>query len=141
MTDQKPAITLAQWCAYLPYGLTVQSDYIRQGFTAKLVDYNGTNSLANGISIGSANYYQCKPLLRPMNKENEVSIDMLLRLHQGEDDNNFLFFHKGNLFSTPDDDSLYITYEYMPYKYIQVLLSNHYDIFNLIPQGLALPIE
>ena len=136
--DQKTAITLAQWCAYLPYDVKLSNEKRDYQF---IMQSDIIEACVNHDDSVGYQYSTYKPLLRPMNKENEVSIDMLLRLHQGEDDNNFLFFHNGNLFSTPDENSPYVTYEYMPYKYIQVLLSNHYDIFNLIPQGLALPIE
>jgi len=135
--DQKPAITLAQWCAYLPYGLEVQSDYLQKGFKTKLVVYNHTNSLENGFTISDMQHYQAKPLLRPMNRANEGTINEIAELLGYK----FSSLYGFSLRDHSKHDDIHIPIDEMPYYIIQKLLTAHYDIFNLVPQGLALPIE
>lgn len=126
MTDQKPTISLAQWCAYLPYGIDVfldtnapiQGKYLLQPNNFSTVTYSG----------------MWKPLLRPMNvtKTLKKELDtLLINEYECISDGIFWDIRNGCAVKTLQID----------FTTIQLLLQNHYDIFGLIEQGLALPIE
>jgi len=137
--DQKPTITLAQWCAYLPYGITVQADQIWEGYQTKLVESNHTNSFNNGFTLSSAKEYNAKPLLRPMN--DDINVSAVMQVYRSAYDRKDLVWNsKLSLFVSQIDGARLPIY-CIPYDVVQAFLAAHYDIFNLIPQGLALPIE
>jgi len=128
--DQKPAITLAQWCAYLPYGITVQIE----GTSYKLVSDN-----SYGASLNDVIRYNAKSLLRPMNDDVNVSA-VMQRYRSAYGCKDLLWNSDSRVFTSHTEGSQY-PISCAPYDVIQAFLAAHYDIFNLIPQGLALPIE
>jgi len=130
--DQKPTITLAQWCAYLPYGLMLDingKDYRLDMYDMPFV----------AVDINKAIDLNAKPLLRPMNESAEYEVNKILEFYCNTSE--YRFYYKTGFCNMDMLNLGDFTCEYLPYKLIQALLSNHYDIFNLIGQGLALPIE
>jgi len=128
--EQKPAITLAQWCAYLPYGLEVEID--EKGYTLA-AEYT-----VGGVSVADAMRYNGKPLLRPMNEANLKDIESLL-VDKNSDIEHYFYPNIGLFRLIGTDD--YIPASKLPYDLAQKLYAAHYDLDNLIGQGLALPIE
>jgi len=128
--DQKPAITLAQWCAYLPYGLTVKNDWLVE---PKLV------LTSSNLSRILSYLERAKPLLRPMN--DDVNVSAVMQVYRSAYDRKDLVWNsKLSLFVSQIDGARLPIY-CAPYDVVQAFLSAHYDVFNLISQGLALPIE
>jgi len=130
MTDQKQ-ISLVQWCAYLPYGIEIKHEKFERA--AKLTAAKIENMIDNPEFAA-----KIKPLLRPMNKENQAAInDICSKYNLSFDD---CFWREGLPYG--DEASFEIvTTEELPYGLVQELLQNHYDLDGLIPQGLAVPIE
>jgi hypothetical protein len=88
----------------------------------------------NGMNIATAIEYNAKPLLRPLivTRRNKDIIDRLLvGKYKYITDSQFRNIASNVLVSSIELD----------YIHTQKLLAAHYDIFNLIGQGLALPIE
>jgi hypothetical protein len=131
MTDQK-TISLAQWCAYLPYGIEIKHERFERA--AKLTAAKIENIISSPEFAA-----KIKPLLRPMNEANKAHINELMQTTT----NTVYRFYPNYGFSdiTDTSDEFYFSYECLPYDIVQKLLAAHYDIYNLIPQGLALPIE
>jgi hypothetical protein len=130
--DQKTTITLAQWCAYLPYGLQIKHDNFERA--AKL-----TAAKLENIIDSPEFAEKMKPLLRPMN---DPKIEWLIEEVYNSKvywTTHIKYWSHNNEFIMRGDSKIAI--ENLPNSIIQVLLATHYDIFNLIGQGLALPIE
>jgi len=132
--DQKPSITLAQWCAYLPYGLMLDingKDYRLDMYDMPFV----------AVDINKAIDLNAKPLLHPLNKDNQAEINRIML----EKSQSFGFaYGYGFYCSDYEQDghpTWYFGYELLNYEVVQALRAAHYDLDNLIPQGLALPIE
>jgi len=137
--DQKPSITLAQWCAYLPYGVEVAH---KKEFMPKGAELSYPNFTLDKHNLPYLSDYpeRFKPLLRPMNKENKAAINSICNKYELTFDGAFWKKYKpinnnGNFSSVIAEKSE------LPYGLIQELYAAHYDLDNLIPQGLALPIE
>lgn len=113
-------LELKHLAAYLPYGIKLEADYIHKGFKTLLVVQNPTNSLRNGLTIPEAIEYNAKPVLRPIEdlKKNDFS-DVLGH-----------FTH----------DYVFILDE-TNYWFVQKMLELHFDVFGLIPEGLAVDMN
>lgn len=134
-------LTIEHLAAYLPYEVNMT----RNGFVGKLLTiklpketdiYDGTEFQVSCSfwweNTTDANHY--KPLLRPLsdltkeiehNGERFVPIDYFL----GDDGDNILNAAQIKDFSGVE------------YSLVTKLLSWHFDIYSLIPQGLAIPIK
>ena len=71
MTDQK-TISLAQWCAYLPYGIQIKHENFERA--AKLTAAKIENIIDNPEFAAKV-----KLLLRPMNEANKAHINELMQ--------------------------------------------------------------
>ncbi len=130
MTDQ-PKISLAQWCAYLPYDLNILIN--NKQYRLDMYDMPFV-----AVDIRKAIDLNARPLLRPMNKENQAAInDICSKYNLSFDD---CFYCDGKPYGDEANFEI-VTTEELPYGLVQELLQNHYDLDGLIPQGLALPIE
>ncbi len=129
MNNDQKTITLAQWCAYLPYDIDIFLD------TEGCLRGKCKVSVDNLHLVAATPLY--KPLLRPMNKANEGTINEIAELLGYKFSSLFGF----SLRDHSKHDDIHIPIDEMPYYIIEKLLAAHYDIFNLIGQGLALPIE
>jgi hypothetical protein len=136
--DRKPTISLAQWCAYLPYELRLKCTEIHDDFFTTLTHWQPTMFI-NGMNIATAIEYNAKPLLRPMN--DDVNVSAVMQVYRSAYDRKDLVWNsKLSLFVSQIDGARLPIY-CAPYDIVQAFLAAHYDIFNLIGQGLALPIE
>lgn len=128
--DQKPTITLAQWCAYLPYDIDI------------FLDTSGC--LRGKCKVNINNLYLlfvAAPLYKPLLRRLDFNVEKLIDEAYNSKINwrmGISYDYHSNCFYNED---VIINIEHLPNSIIQALLAAHYDIFNLIPQGLALPIE
>jgi len=133
--DQKPApnrpISLTKWLAYLPYKITVKHP------SASILNIVLTTDNVGSITANDDYSRQFKPCLKPMNQFNLLQINSLLSTIDANIGYSLAGFYKIGF----THEMLELSVEELPYKVVQSLLKNRYDIFNLIPQGLALPIE
>ena len=128
-------LELKHLAPYLPYGLKGVCNEVTYllttegGSTKEFGSLNGTAGLSMFIEY-------CKPILRPLSDltKGEIFVD-------GELKNYFQEFELEKYL--PFDfyaDTKYWTQD-LPYKIILEFLENHFDIFGLIPQGLAIDIN
>ena len=136
MTEQEKIEIFAN---YLPYGVTVAVDTIYVGFTTELVISNHTNSLKNGMNINQAIEYDTKLILHPLsNLTKPIKVDDVTYiddLSQSCDNHIEFGFIKAVL------DSGKLLEKPFPYWAFKWLLRNHFDVFGLIGQGLAIDIN
>ena len=118
---------------YLPYGLKVVS---KRNRIQKMGVYSGIEYGVSVCDIGFVLNNDLKPILRPIN---ELTVDDLKRM-LGEyvtdfDYSNYKIFilKVNNIF----DGQL----EPLDYCQTQELFAEHWDLFQLIPQGLAISIH
>jgi hypothetical protein len=136
-------LTIKELSAYLPYGLKVQhTTFLESGKNRVVVDT--LESLCEDCATfkSSMDYYlidpednecEIKPILRPLSdltKEIE---------HNGErfvprDEFTDYEWDKYCCFDLPLD-------RFLPYDTFSKLIEWHFDVFNLIPQGLAIDIN
>lgn len=79
-----------------------------------------------------------KPILRPLSdltKENYQN-EILIRWGGGLSDR-----AKAQWLKEVTDDMLYSAYNSLRYDFVEFLLEHHFDVFGLIPQGLAIDIN
>ena len=124
-------ISLTKWLAYLPYKITVKHP------SASILNIVLTTDNVGSITANDDYSRQFKPCLKPMNQFNLLQINSLLSTI----DKNIGYSLSGFYDTCWSADAVVLNIEDLPYKVVQSLLKNHYDIFNLIGQGLALPIE
>lgn len=121
---------------YLPYELCLKADYFNTPKSFFLVVENNSNSFGNGLNIKDALRFNAKPLLRPLSQFGES--DDLRKVHE------FIGFGKwcdayDEYFKAWFDDTASIDVRVLqaPYEIFQYFLSEHYDVFSLIENGLA----
>jgi hypothetical protein len=131
MTEQNRSISLNKWLAYLPYKIMVKHP------SASILNIILTTDNVGSITANDEYSRQFKPCLKPMNQFNLLQINSLLSTVN----KNIGYSLSGFYDTCWTVDAVTLSVEDLPYKVVQALLKNHYDIFNLIPQGLALPIE
>lgn len=110
---------------YLPYGLKVFRD------TGETTDI-GELSVGKMILWQEGYYESFKPILRHLS-DLEDNLDWLSQMK--EDVNHFISFHNGR-FSDAMTDGFSI--EWIPQSCFDWLVKNHFDVFGLIPAGLAI---
>lgn len=131
MTDQKQ-ISLAQWCAYLPYGLKVlinDKEYRLDMYDMPFV----------AVDINKAIDLNAKPLLRPMNED--INVSAVMQVYRNAYNCKDLVWNSELKLFVFQIDGARLSIYSIPHDVVEAFLAAHYDIFNLIPQGLALPIE
>lgn len=135
---------------YLPYGLKVKGIF-KESFT--LVHDRQPNNL-NVLSLESLMFFpnEHKPILRPLSDfANEfyaqglkTRMDKIL-VRNGLAPSGIEYDINDNVFyigKTEDSKSyeIYDVFE-LPFKVVDVLFEYHFDVFGLIPQGLAIDIN
>lgn len=83
----------------------------------------------------AADLFECKPILRPMSDLEDSSknyLDLLNEVGQTIEYNGGSFFDGVASFDDPC---------WLPYASFEFLLENHFDVFGLIDQGLAIDIN
>lgn len=132
-------ITLKEWAALLPNETILQVDEIYVQFTTTLVVANITNSFANGMSINEAIAYSAKPIL--------YDLSWLTKpiTHNGGKITPIELFNgwssiRSELYFITRNENNYDRAIMLPYWVVEKLLELHFDVFNLIPRNLAVPI-
>lgn len=123
---------------YFPYGLNLQ--FIIRGVverTGKMTNVSHDLEMTPPTKIGldyydSEHIWMYKPILRPLS-DLEDNLDWLSQM--AEDVNHFLSFHNA-MFS--DAMTNEFTIEWIPQVCFEWLVKNHFDVFGLIPAGLAI---
>jgi hypothetical protein len=89
-------------------------------FKTKLVAYNPTMDLREGVDLGNAEQYKFKPLLRPFSDLTDQERNELARIIE------------------PFDDEITGETLQMMAAITHFLISKGFDLFGLIPAGLAI---
>lgn len=126
--NMEDKLELKHAAPYLPYGVTATKE--DWGKTFKM-DIDGTT--LNCVGIDYVLHKQAKLLLHPLSRLTQEDCTQIAELIYHIDvtwrDIQSLFTHKR--FRVLDQ----------PWAVVEYLIKKHYDVFSLIPQGLALPIE
>ena len=140
----KTQLTLKHLAPYLPYGLKCQWNQSKQFVLVGL--QKGNESVNNelwtwqdGSRYLTVYLYECKPILRPLSDfdgNNLEDIQDFIGFSQWCDAyDDYFDIWTDNAANT---DKLVLQ---APYPIIQYFLFNHYDIFGLIPEGLAIDLN
>ena len=131
-------ITLEQWCAYLPYGLKVIH-------ARKKGNIQSTSELTPSDFTWLINQEYVRPILRPLTdltKEIEVDGELLKYIDILEQDEVNDYLQDCNIWTQRlFEEQKLLCIELIPHGIIEKLLSWHFDIHNLIEQGLAIDIN
>ena len=125
MTKEDKELLLKDLCARLPYGVKVQVTQVPIGLSKnETLTFNRMYSLDE-----SDEYITVKPFLRPMSSMTEEEMDDLESI-------TFPLMEKdwdGN------ENPACVRLIDVP-KYMNFILSNHFDFMGLIPKGLAIEV-
>jgi hypothetical protein len=99
---------------------------------------NGMISVSKKSFPYSENLQLCdiKPILRPLSDLKRSTCLNEFYIMFGGGYTSFTNYRKDNL-----DNILYSSYETLPYEIVNLLFRLHYDVFGLIPKGLAININ
>lgn len=131
-------LELKHLAAYLPYGLKIegQTHY-------EIIEMTGLNSgtvIVNHDTRGWADFYDIKPILRPLFEFDDS--DDLRKVHEfiglGKWCEVYDFYFKAWFDDIANVNKLVLQ---APYEIFQYFLANHFDVFELIPAGLAIDIN
>jgi len=133
---------------YLPYGLKIRVIAI-YGKINKPKKAEVTNELTVGnlwsfIGNSSFGHKKCTPILKPLRDIRNDNSKEMLEFEYVDTDGYFNCYLKDRLITTHDFfklDGTYYKTTQMPYDFIEYLVSQHYDVFGLIPLGLAIDIN
>ena len=120
---------------YLPYGLKLLVERIHHEFICHLVVSNNSNSLRNGLNANMLIEYNAKPILRPLSELNVESIESTLF---GKMSDNIAEWFK---YFDSDSQNKDIAILQAPYPVLEYCFENHFDVFSLIKNGLAIDIN
>ena len=139
---------------YLPYGLKVEYNNYRKDIAIlKAVHYNkNPNPKKTLLTIRQLNLnynISCfinsvKPILRPLS---DLTRDEYFKLSQKDDKKEFGYWYvksnatqkKGIHFEGYSSRRISLSrYDLMPYYVLEFLFKNHFDVFELIEEGLAI---
>lgn len=142
--EKKEELTLKELAAYLPYGLKCQYGAVDDP------EYGIMNGLDNYMGCDEAQFkfLKCglslvKPILRPLSdlipvEDGEIDDYVLIQLVDSADQPCDAYDEwRDSYFDNPDPSRILQA----PYEVFQELLKQHYDVFNLIPAGLAIDIN
>jgi hypothetical protein len=131
-------LELKHLAGYLPYGLKIiEND---EDVKIEMLGIYSFNDIYT--DAGDITFEGFKPILRPLSdltKEIEVRAKKLIPVDY-INENYYWDYVKDNLkyLITKNDASIY---EYLPFMVVQKLLEWHFDIYGLIPSGLAIDIN
>ena len=129
-------LELKHLACYLPYGLNLvvgsMDDYSRFG-SEEMVSLGGLTELSTDIDC--RDYKDVKPILRPLsdlNKSKQFIHDL-----RSEENNAML------LWGVEVRDESFISYynDELKFSVLEYLYKNHFDVFELIPKGLAIDMN
>ena len=141
--NQMSKLTVPILCAYLPHGVQVQGKYNNQ---ITLRYHHFTNDYGDFIGVDK----QAKLLLRPLssltkeithNGETFVPVEWF---EIGDDENTSLEYDYGNIKIIKQLEDIsrigMFQFKYLPFGVVQKLIEWHFDLWNLLESGDALPI-
>lgn len=126
-------LELKHLCHYLPYGLKAEDD---EGNIGKLctLSESGYVEIEYDLNIGQYEFYiTCiKPILRPLS-------DFNLSDAYKEINETYTLEYCNDLLNDAMVDGFEA--KWLPYEAMEVMFKHHFDVFNLIPSGLAIDIN
>jgi hypothetical protein len=127
-------LELKHLAPYLPYGLKIQGTTHGEIAELSCCTETSVNITDRGFAYGMwADIFEIKPILRPLSDlaTNDDVFDLLYEECQGIDENiDYWCEFEGDMFNTS-----------ISFRASQILIKNHFDVFGLIPTGLAININ
>lgn len=127
---------------YLPYGLKIKGNTNGDVEILSMLSDTSVNIKGRGTSYGMwAEIADVKPILRPLSyltKEIEHNGEKFVPYKYLKE--NYLSYNKYNYNWFKNKTNL-VNIKILPYDIIQKLLEWHFDVYNLIPQNLAIDIN
>lgn len=144
-------LELKHLACYLPYNLNCLVEFTVHGkIVEPLVGIKHNNFYVGGKKI-DVDTWDFKPILRPLS---DLTKEMYYSLSVKTETRSFGFWYGKNNGDTDKREYLYHSgysdktyflenngYEHFSYRMIEFLLKNHFDIFGLIDQDLAININ
>jgi hypothetical protein len=119
---------------YLPYELKMQvKDYHGIEYVSQILTTENIGNFINGE--------ECKPILRPLSDLNKEGLYIEhLNIETITDESNIqdLDIYLENWIDSKDTNH---HVKFLPYGLVNELISEHFDVFGLIPKGLAIDIN
>lgn len=151
MTQKEKDLLLKDLCARLPYGVKIKTSYNKIDEPIELIFINPRNesfAIGSNFTITSGlsfDIYECKPYLFPLESMTEEQKKELFKFcefyiqENGEGKNEEVYGIQ--IASRPDPaycyDHTFRIWD-IDMRAIDWFLKNHFDIYGLIPMGLAL---
>ena len=145
----KPQLTLKHLAPYLPYGLKCKWNQSNPFILVGL--QKGNESVNNdlwtwkdGSRYLTGYLYECKPILRPLsdltneiehNGEKFIPMEYIMSMNSKSFKESLI---KDRLTEALIND---LKHNRLQYKYCEKLFEWHFDVFGLIPEGLAIDIN
>lgn len=130
-------LELKHLAGYLPYGLKVyciddmQGEELLKGFNLFKNDYVEVFTDKEPMDLS-----YCKPILRPLS---DLTKEKYFEMTGKSEKEDFaLYFTNSGFYKQGYTSRTYETYESLPYYHILELLENHFDIYGLIENNLAI---
>ncbi len=131
-------LELKHLAPYLPYGLLVL-DELKQ--TQKIIGLkNETYFIENGSLYAYADIQNCNPILKPISDLDKLIRNEFEKYHDRQEYDKEVI----DLFCIEngvDEIIENIVISSLPYECVEYMFKNHYDVFDLISQGLAISIH
>jgi hypothetical protein len=125
---------------YLPYGLKICWENIESNIVIVTMDLTGEKT--NTINLLDVIELEYKPILRPLShltKEIEDTEECLLDYIVEKLGSHCVNYD--DWVSSAIEDGIELRIVQAPYEVIEYCFENHYDVFQLIPRGLAIDIN
>lgn len=130
-------LELKHLAPYLPYGLKVHESFSNRIGELRSLNINGKVNVLHKV-IWCFEIEEIKPILRPLS-------DLTKELYQHE----ILIRWGGGLsekakvkwLNDITDEIKLTAYNALRYDFVELLFEHHFDVFGLIPQGLAISIN
>lgn len=129
-------LELKHLALYLPYSVRITKEDWGKIFK---LDNDGTT--LNCVGIDYVLNCKAKPILRPIDDLSDF-VENLYGTLENQDITDFMdddFLNEHQIYSIVDLEGT--NPKYMPFGTLEVLLKYHFDVFDLISQGLALSIH
>lgn len=121
-------LELKHLAPYLPYGLKIKTNNLIREMRPSQIHHHKYTPINNVID-GTGH----KPILRPLadlTKDEETFKFLLLMCHKIDENLDYVCEFSGDLTNTS-----------LSYRAVLILITNHFDVFGLIPEGLAIDIN
>ena len=129
MLDVK--LQLKHVAPYLPYDLKYEH---------KVSDNDFAIFTLEPFRLNTFDFLRCKPILRPLEDLHKIKDDLIIA-NDFYDKVEISLCGKGINYRGKGMLCDYYNTDQLPYNIIQVLFNYHYDVFGLIPKGLAIDIN